>query len=117
MNVQFKHTIVRQDDQHKPADFLAKILGLSDPSQLGSMLLVHAPNEGAGSSLHYAFVVSEEEFDQVLAHTRDEGLEYCAARGKQDQAGVCHHKGGRAIYIEAPDGHLLEVMTQAGSEA
>ena len=71
-------------------------------------------NDADISSQHYAFLVSEDEFDQVLGRIRNRGLPYWAEPGKgKGRAGeVYEHNGGRGVYFEDPDGHLLEVMTR-----
>ncbi|SFG08936.1 hypothetical protein SAMN05518865_10881 [Duganella sp. CF458] len=101
VNIQLKHTIVWCADKRKPAVFLTEILGLPDPSHLGSMLVVLTENEGSAASEHHAFLLSEEELDQVFAQVQGRRLKYRAYR--QD--------AGRGIYFEDPDGNLLEVMT------
>lgn len=102
VNIQLKHTIVWCADKRKPAVFLSEILDLPDPSHLGSMLVVLTENEGSASSEHHAFLLSEEELDQVLAQVQGRRLNYRAYS----------QEAGRGIYFEDPDGNLLEVMTQ-----
>jgi len=71
-------------------------------------------NDAEISSQHYAFLVSEDEFDQVLGRIRNRGLPYWGEPGKgKGRAGeIYEHNGGRGVYFEDPDGHLLEVMTR-----
>jgi catechol 2,3-dioxygenase-like lactoylglutathione lyase family enzyme len=61
---------------------------------------------------HYAFLVSESEFDEIFRRVRDRKLAYWAdpAQTKADE--INHHDGGRGVYFEDPDGHLLEVITR-----
>ncbi|NQD96763.1 VOC family protein, partial [Pseudomonas sp. CrR25] len=68
--------------------------------------------DGKIASQHYAFLTSEEEFDRIFARIRARGLDYWAAPGKQGVAEINHHFGGRGVYFEDPDGHLLEVITR-----
>lgn len=112
MNVQFQHVMIRHDDMRGSAVFLARILGLSDPSQLGSMRVVFASTEGSISSRHDAFLISEEEFDQVLDQIRGCGTGHWADPGRQHRDTIGHRNGGRAMCFEDPHGYLLEVMTQ-----
>lgn len=112
MDVQFQHIMIRHGDKRGSAVFLANILGLSDPSQLGSMLVACASAEASVPPRHDAFLVSEEEFDQVLAHIRGRGSEHWADPGRLHRNTIRHRHGGRAICFEDPDGTLLEVMTQ-----
>lgn len=103
MNVQLSHTIVRCSDKRESAVFLAEILGLPDPSHLGSMLEVLAAKEGTAASQHDAFLVSEEEFDQVADYLRD--------GGRKHRPEIYRHDGRRSLYFKAPSGQVLEVMT------
>src|SRR6266849_775964 len=79
-----------------------------------SVALESYENDAEISSQHYAFLVSEDEFDQVLGRICNRGLPYCAEPGKgKGRAGeIYEHNGGRGVYFEDPDGHLLEVMTR-----
>lgn len=97
------------------------ILGLPSPVEFGQMLVVQLDNdvsldfferEGAISLQHYAFLISEGEFDHVFSRIRDRGLRYWADPGKQRVGETYLHNGGRGVYFDDPDGHLLEVMTQ-----
>lgn len=121
VDAQFGHTIVRRDDKRPSAILITEALGLSDPAQLGSMLVVLRgrgipPGAVRGGDpvpgQHYAVLVSEEEFDQAFAFIRDRGIAHWAAAGKEHPGEIYRCNGGRGVYVEAPDGHLLEVMTQ-----
>ena len=123
MSVQLNHTIVWCRDKQKSASFLIEILGLPAPIPFGPMLVVQFnngvsldfyENDADISSQHYAFLISEDEFDQVLGRIRNRGLPYWAEPGKgKGRAGeIYEHNGGRGVYFEDPDGHLLEVMTR-----
>ena len=121
VSVQLNHTIVSCHDQQRSASFLTGILGLPPPSRFGHFLVVEADN-GVSldfaetsqqiTSQHYAFLVGEEEFDAAFGRIRDQNLPYWADPG-QSQAGVINHRdGGRGLYFEDPDGHLLEIITR-----
>ena len=121
MSVQLNHTIVWCSDKQKSTQFLMDILGLPSPVEFGQMLVGQLDNdvsldfferEGAISLQHYAFLISEGEFDQVFSRIRDRGLRYWADPGKQRVGETYLHNGGRGVYFDDPDGHLLEVMTQ-----
>jgi catechol 2,3-dioxygenase-like lactoylglutathione lyase family enzyme len=61
---------------------------------------------------HYAFLVGEEDFDAAFGRIRTQDLPYWADPG-QSQPGVINHRdGGRGLYFEDPDGHLLEIITR-----
>ena len=121
MSVQLNHTIIWCRDKQKSATFLIEILGLPSPTRFGPMLVVHLDNsvsldfyesDSEISSQHYAFLVGEEDFDQIFARIRDRGIQYWPAPGKQRAGETYQHNGGRGVYFDDPDGHLLEVMTR-----
>ena len=121
MAVELNHTIVWCSDKMRSSEFLARMLGRPAPAPFMHFMVVALDNgvsldfmekEGAVSRQHYAFLVGEENFDAVLARIRDEGIPYWAdpARSRPNQ--INHHFGGRGVYFEDPDGHLLEAITR-----
>jgi catechol 2,3-dioxygenase-like lactoylglutathione lyase family enzyme len=121
MSVQLNHTIVSCRDQQRSAAFLTGILGLPPATRFGHFLVVEADNgvsldfaetSGAITAQHYAFLVGEEEFDAAFGRIRQQDLPYWADPGRR-QAGVINTRdGGRGVYFEDPDGHLLELLTR-----
>ena len=63
-------------------------------------------------SRHFAFLVSEREFDEILGRVEQKGLSYWADPGRTKKAEINHHDGGRGVYFEDPNGHLLEIITR-----
>ncbi len=61
---------------------------------------------------HYAFLVSEQEFDQIFGRIRDRGLPYWADPGRSRPNEINHRNGGRGVYFPDPDGHFLEILTR-----
>ena len=121
MSVELNHTIVWCRDKQKSTRFLMDILDLPSPVEFGQMLVVQLANgvsldflnsEDPISMQHYAFLIGEDEFDRVFARIRDRGLPYWADPGKQRAGETYSHNGGRGVYFDDPDGHLLEVMTR-----
>ena len=103
MSVQLNHTIVSCRDQQRPAAFLTGILGLPPPTRFGHFLVVEADN-GVSlnfaetgrdiTSQHYAFLVSEEEFDAAFGRIREQDLLYWADPGRTQRGAVNHRDGG-----------------------
>ena len=104
-----------------PHPFLAEILSLPAPKRWGPFLMVTTDN-GANIDFmdtdesitpqHYAFLVSESEFDEIFGRIRDRKLTYWADPGQTKANEINRHDGGRGVYFEDPDGHLLEVITR-----
>lgn len=121
MAVELNHTIVWCRDKRKSASFLVEMLDLPAPAPFGPMLVVALANgvsldfyeqEGEIASQHYAFLVGDGDFDRILARIRSKQLPFWAAPGKQRAGETYEHDGGRGVYFDDPDGHLLEVMTR-----
>jgi catechol 2,3-dioxygenase-like lactoylglutathione lyase family enzyme len=121
MTVQLNHTIVQCRDKQRSATFLTEILGLPDPVGFGPFLVVEVDN---GASLdfdesdveitrqHYAFLIGEDDFDEIFGRIRDRGLQHWADPFKSRPGEINRNDGGRGVYFEDPDGHLLEVITK-----
>ncbi len=121
MAVQLNHTIVLVRDKSASARFLADILGLEPPSAYGPFMVVEVGN---GASLdfmdtndevpwqHYAFLVGEDEFDQIFGRIRERELPYWADPHHSMPGEINHHDGGRGVYFDDPDGHNLEIITR-----
>ena len=121
MSIQLNHTIVRCNNKQLSASFLTHILGLPEPKRFGPFLVVALSNgvsldfkekEGPITSQHYAFLIGEDEFDHVFDRIRVCGIEYWADPGKEHPETINHGDGGRGMYFEDPNGHLLEVLTR-----
>jgi catechol 2,3-dioxygenase-like lactoylglutathione lyase family enzyme len=121
MSVQLNHTIVSCRDQQKSAAFLSGILGLPAATRFGRFLVVEADNgvsldyaetSGQITAQHYAFLVGEKEFDEAFDRIRQQDLPYWADPGQSQRQAINHRDGGRGLYFEDPDGHLLEIITR-----
>jgi catechol 2,3-dioxygenase-like lactoylglutathione lyase family enzyme len=120
MPVQLNHTIVAVRDKHESATFLAEILGLDEPTPYGPFLVVQVDNDvsldfaddGPATPQHYAFLVSEAEFDEIFGRIRARGLPYWADPGQHRPGEINTNDGGRGVYWEEPSGHLLEIITR-----
>jgi catechol 2,3-dioxygenase-like lactoylglutathione lyase family enzyme len=120
MAVRLNHTIVPARDKNKAALFLTEILGLPTPVLLGPFAAVsvgdtsldYMDTEDEIASQHYAFLVSEVEFDEIFARVRERGLPYWADPGQQQRGQINSWDDGRGVYFEDPNGHLLEVITR-----
>ncbi len=121
MTVQLNHTIVAAHDKKTSAQFLADILGLDVSPQYGPFIPVAIPNsvtldymdtEGEITPQHYAFLVSEAEFDTIFARIRETGLPYWADPGHHHPHEINTRDGGRGTYFDDPNGHVLEILTR-----
>ena len=121
MPAQLNHTIVAAHDPRESAEFLSQILGLPTPAPYGPFLVVEAANgvsldfieaDGEIAPQHYAFLITEAEFDEIFARVTERGLTYWADPAARHDGEINHGDGGRGFYFEDPSGHFLEVLTR-----
>ena len=121
MAVQLNHHIVHAKDPKASAQFLADMLGLEAPRPYGPFMAVETANgvgldymrhDGDITPNHYAFLVTEDEFEQIFGRIKERGLDYFADPGGRQKGEINHHDGGRGVYWADPDGHWLEIITR-----
>ena len=121
MSVQLNHTIVKAHDPQASAQLLAELLGRGAPMRFGPFHGVEIDNgvtldfmkvDGEFDWAHYAFLVSESEFDDIFGRIRARGIPYWADPGHHQPGEINHGDGGRGVYWDDPDGHVLEILTR-----
>ncbi|GGP60356.1 VOC family protein [Streptomyces abikoensis] len=123
MSVQLNHTIVAAKNNRESAEFLAHILGLEVGEPWGPFVPVPLANgvtldfaplpPGAPfAPQHYAFLISEEEFDAAFARIEEAGITYWADPRQQQPMQINHNDGGRGVYFPDPAGHFMEIITR-----
>ena len=121
MAVEFNHTIVGSRDKRASAEYLADLLGLPEPTPLGPFMEVRLDNgvsldfiehDGDTASSHYAFLISETAFDEVLGRLRARGVRFYADPSHRQAGAINTNDGGRGLYFDDPNGHNLEVLTR-----
>ena len=121
MPIELNHTIEHARDPLASATFLADVLGLAPPFRFGPFQCVQLDNRvtldflPAGEHLaieHYAFLVSEAEFDAIFERIRQRELPYWADPFHREAGRINHHDGGRGVYWNDPNGHYLEIITR-----
>ncbi|MFL6690925.1 MAG: VOC family protein [Alphaproteobacteria bacterium] len=120
MSIELNHTIVHAKDKRESAAFLAEILGLAKPESFGPFLVLRTANgvsldfmnhSGPIDAQHYAFLVSEAEFDVGFGRIKERGLDYWADPAKRRLGEINSNDGGRGLYFHEPSGHFLEILT------
>ncbi|HZA10255.1 VOC family protein [Mycobacterium sp.] len=123
MTITFNHTIVAARDKKQSATFLTELFDLPSPAPFAHFLTVRLPNgvdldyaeTPAGDEIrpqHYAFLVSEEEFDDIYGRIQSWGLDHWADPGATRPGEINHNDGGRGVYFCDPAGHYLEILTR-----
>lgn len=119
MTIQLDHTIVPAHDKVESAKFFARIFGLSyasevahfAPVKVNDTLTLDFDNDSGFKPHHYAFKVSEAEFEQIFQRIQDEGIAYGSGPRALDDMNINHRGGGRGVYFRDPNGHILELLT------
>jgi catechol 2,3-dioxygenase-like lactoylglutathione lyase family enzyme len=122
MSIELNHTIVPAHDPQVSAHFLAGILGLEvdppvahfTPITLANGVTLDYDRSEAFESHHYAFLVSEQDFDAAFARIQQQGVTYYADPACRQDGQIYRSRGRRGTYFRDPDGHLMEILTPAG---
>ena len=121
MSVELNHIIIPARDKRASAEFLAGLLGVEAGPQWGPFIPVRVAN---GVTLDYqdfsedflshhcAFLVTEPEFDAIFSRIEEARLTYYADPARRQPGEINRLYGGRGVYFEDPDGHVMEVITQ-----
>ncbi len=117
------HTIVHSTDRFASARFLTGLLGEPGPGTFGPFATVRVANgvtiDFADSIVgrdrivlqHLAFLVSEDEFDEIFTRIGERGLPYWGGPHHQEPQRINHRHHGRGVYVDDPDGHAIEFLT------
>lgn len=119
MAIVLDHTIVPAHDNEASAIFFARIFGLRyegpmshfAPVRLNESLTMDFDTSSSFEAHHYAFKVSDPEFDAIFQRVKDEGLAYGSGPRTPGDMAINHRGGGRGFYFKDPNGHLLEILT------
>jgi catechol 2,3-dioxygenase-like lactoylglutathione lyase family enzyme len=118
MTITLNHTIVPARDKVAAAKFFARIFGLKRgraghfaPVRVNKTLTLLFDDDDRVESHHYAFHVSEREFDAILKRVKRGKIAYGSAPWSLDDGKLNNWGGGRGFYFRDPDGHVLELMT------
>lgn len=121
MSVEFNHTLVHARDRDAAAREVAEILGLAEPGSYGPFAVVELDNgasldfmqvDGDIPVMHYAFLVDEEAFDLIHGRLRERGKQWWADPFHRHPGEINTEDGGRGLYWDGPDGHVLEIITR-----
>ena len=119
MTVTLNHTIVPVRDKAAAAKFFAQIFGLKrgragyfSPVRINkSLTLLFSDEDEKFESHHYAFHVSNAEFDAILRRITKARLVFGSAPWSLEDGKLNDWNGGRGVYFRDPNGHVLELMT------
>ncbi|MFI9584542.1 VOC family protein [Streptomyces sp. NPDC052236] len=124
------HHIVAVHNKEKTATFFSELLGLPQPVRMGEFAVLQVSkdttldfmnNDGDFDKLHYAFLVTESEFDEIFARIQELKMPYWADPFHNQPDEINTWDDGRGVYFDDPNGHRLEILTRpygsGGTEA
>jgi catechol 2,3-dioxygenase-like lactoylglutathione lyase family enzyme len=121
VSIRLNHTIVWCRDRERSAAFFTEVFGRPPAVTFGPFLVVdldndlsldfHASDEEF-TPQHYAFLVGDDEWDEIFGRIVERGLDYWADPAKVLRGEINRHDGGKGVYFEDPDGHFLEIITR-----
>ncbi|HVC63691.1 MAG TPA: VOC family protein [Acetobacteraceae bacterium] len=119
MPILLDHTIVPAHDNAASARFFAHVFGLDyegavshfAPVRLNDTLVLDFDTRATFEPHHYAFKVSDPEFDAIFGRVKEQRIPYGSGPRSPDDMAINHRHGGRGFYFKDPNGHLLEVLT------
>ncbi|MFJ8094740.1 VOC family protein [Streptomyces griseofuscus] len=121
MSVDLNHTIVHARDNRESARFFTEIVGLDITGEWGPFVAVALDNgvtldfatvpEDRITPQHYAFLVSEQDFDAAYARITERGIEHYADPHQKHPGTINHNDGGKGVYFMDPVGHAMELLT------
>ncbi|ACB53851.1 unknown [Crocosphaera subtropica ATCC 51142] len=120
MTINLNHTIIPTKNKQASAEFFAHLFGLKVESPMGHFAVVQINDtltfdfaeRDVFESHHYAFHVSDEEFDSIFARVQEAELDYSSDPMHKNVGKINHRKGGRGFYFYDLDGHNLELLTR-----
>lgn len=123
MTILLNHTIVPARDKVEAARFFAGIFGLPFDGVEGnfapvrvndSLTLDFSDDAPSFEPHHYAFLVSDEEFDAIFGRVQAAGVPYASGPDTGFDRQISEYDGGgRRVYFPDPNHHFYELMTRA----
>lgn len=121
MAIILNHTIVPARDKVAAAGLFAQLFGLAyesgdghfAPVKVNDTLTLLFDTDTDIKSHHYAFHVTDADFDAIFRRIQEARLPYGSAPWSAEDLKLNDWGGGKGVYFRVPDGHLLELMTVA----
>lgn len=121
MSIELNHMMIPVEDKETTAKFYSEIFGLERKGPFGPFEVIHLPSQNLALDfdsrptmvpLHYAFKVSEEQFDEIFSRVKEAGIAFGGGPYRADDGQINTHDGGRGVYFKDPNGHQLEIITR-----
>lgn len=121
MAIELNHTIVAARDAEASARWFAELFGMAEPFAFGPFWQVDTANgvsldfASSGEEIrahHYAFLVSDDEFDEIYGRVVERDMDHWADPRQARPGEINRNDGGRGVYFTSNDGHFLEIITR-----
>lgn len=128
--MELNHLLVPCRDKVKSAGYFARIMGLPTqpvahfaPVKINDSLVLDfaeiddvslwADEQGHFARQHYAFKVSDSEFEAIFGRVKAECLKYGSGPGLDHlyDMQVDQRRGGSRVYFDELNGHSIEIFT------
>ncbi|MPZ15819.1 MAG: VOC family protein [Chloroflexi bacterium] len=119
MPIHLDHTIVPVRDKEASARWFSEVMGLEykgpwghfAPVRIDEYLSLDFDNADSFQTRHFAFIVSDDEFDEILGRVQEQKIVYGSRPFESENMQINHLHQGRGFYFKDPNDHLLEVIT------
>jgi len=119
MEITLNHTIVPSHNNVESAKFYKDIFGFKFVKEWGHFAVVQVNStltldfltKKDFSSIHYAFKVSEQQFDDIFSRIKAANIRFGSQPGALENNEINTLYGGRGVYFKDPSGHVLEIIT------
>jgi catechol 2,3-dioxygenase-like lactoylglutathione lyase family enzyme len=119
IEITLNHTIVPSFDNVESARFYENLFGFKFVKEWGHFAVVKVSptltldfqTKEKFSSIHYAFKVSDEQFDLIFSRIKNSDIKYGSEPYSLDNGQINNKYGGRGVYFKDPNGHVLEIIT------
>lgn len=119
MTITLNHTIVPCFDNVESAKFYCRLFGFEYIGEFSRFIVVRVndtlcldfDSRDKFESNHYAFKVSEQEFDEIFERLKTGNIKYGSGPSEADDMTINLNYGGRGVYFRDQNGHLLELLT------
>ena len=119
MEITLNHTIVHSKNKIDSAKFYEEIFGFEFIKEWGPFAVVRVNptllllfgTQDDFSKAHYAFKVTDQQFDEIFERVKLRSISFGSGPHSSRDNKINNHYGGRGVYFEDPNGHLLEIIT------
>ncbi len=120
MTITLNHTIVPCFNKVESAKLYCRLFGFEYIGEFSHFIVARVndtlcldfDNKEKFDAHHYAFKVTEQEFDEIFARLQDEHMKFGSGPGDAEDMKINHNYGGRGVYFRDQNGHLLEMLTE-----